>query len=72
MRSVSRLRSTPVRVLGVSASAAMTTARLVIDFEPGTLTVAATGRTAIGAVYGARGFVEITNRLSHAQVREKS
>ena len=40
---VSRLTSGPRRVLGVRASAARTSARLVCDFEPGSRTVAWTG-----------------------------
>ena len=51
IRSVSRLRSAPLMVdspFGV-ASAASTSARLVCDFEPGTLTVAWTGVGVDGA-----------------------
>ncbi len=46
IRSVSRLRSAPLIVETplAAASAASTSARLVCDFEPGTVTVACTGR----------------------------
>jgi hypothetical protein len=46
---LSRLRSAPVSVPPPSASAASNSARLVIDFEPGTATVAVTGPVARGA-----------------------
>src|SRR5271156_7035141 len=52
IRSVSRLRSAPLIVETpplVAASAASTKARLVWDFEPGTVTVAHTGREVHGA-----------------------
>ena len=52
IRSVSRLRSAPLMVEtppAAAASAASTSARLVCDFEPGTVTVACTGRDAAGA-----------------------
>ena len=39
-------------VVGVCASAASTSARLVIDFDPGTATVARTGEAATGAGQG--------------------
>ena len=52
IRSVSRLRSAPLMVETppvAAASAASTNARLVWDFEPGTVTVACTGREVYGA-----------------------
>ena len=51
IRSVSRLRSAPlmVDVPCAVASAASTSARLVCDFEPGTVTVACTGLGVVGA-----------------------
>ena len=51
IRSVSRLRSAPlmVDVPCAVASAASTRARLVCDFEPGTVTVACTGLGVVGA-----------------------
>ena len=49
MRSVSRLRSAPVMVEGPDASAARMSARLVMDFEPGMVTVAVTGCRGVGA-----------------------
>ncbi len=51
IRSVSRLRSAPLIVdfPCAVASAASTSARLVCDFEPGTVTVACTGLGAVGA-----------------------
>ncbi|SLJ30146.1 Uncharacterised protein [Mycobacteroides abscessus subsp. abscessus] len=49
MRSVSRLRSAPVMVEGPSASAARISARLVIDLDPGRVTVACTGTSTWGA-----------------------
>src|SRR6201999_4565065 len=52
IRSVSRLRSAPLIVETppfAAASAASTNARLVSDFEPGTVTVAHTGRCVCGA-----------------------
>src|ERR1700742_3801483 len=52
IRSVSRLRSAPLVVEAApvaAASAASTNARLVWDFEPGTVTVACTGREVAGA-----------------------
>ena len=52
IRSVSRLRSAPLMVdvpCPGAASAASTSARLVSDFEPGTVTVACTGRDVDGA-----------------------
>ena len=52
IRSVSRLRSAPLMVETppvAAASAASTNARLVWDFEPGTVTVASTGREVEGA-----------------------
>ncbi len=51
IRSVSRLRSAPpmVDVPCEVASAASTSARLVSDFEPGTVTVACTGTSVVGA-----------------------
>src|ERR1700722_10895356 len=52
IRSVSRLRSAPLMVETppvAAASAASTNARLVCDFEPGTVTVASTGRELEGA-----------------------
>ena len=51
IRSVSRLRSAPliVDVPCAVASAASTSARLVSDFEPGTVTVACTGPVVDGA-----------------------
>ena len=51
IRSVSRLRSVPVDVDGPLASAASTSARLVIDFEPGSSTVACTGSSTVGALH---------------------
>src|SRR6266545_1772940 len=52
MSSVSRLRSGPRMRLGVSASAARTTARLVMDLDPGTVRTACTGPMAAGAGQG--------------------
>jgi hypothetical protein len=49
MSELSRLRSGRLIVLRPAASAANTRARLVIDFEPGTCTVADTGAVASGA-----------------------
>jgi hypothetical protein len=49
IRSVSLARSGRVMALGPSASAARTSARLVMDFEPGSVTLARTGRSAAGA-----------------------
>lgn len=49
MRSVSRLRSAPVMVEGPDASAARMSARLVMDLEPGMVTVAVTGCRGVGA-----------------------
>ncbi len=52
IKSVSRLRSAPLMVEtppSAAASAASTSARLVWDFEPGTVTVAWTGREVAGA-----------------------
>jgi hypothetical protein len=51
IRSVSRLRSAPLMVdfPCAVASAASTSARLVCDFEPGTVTVACTGLGVVGA-----------------------
>ena len=51
IRSVSRLRSAPLMVDVPSrvASVASTSARLVSDFDPGTMTVACTGRDVDGA-----------------------
>ena len=49
MRSVSRLRRAPVSVDGPSASAARISARLVMDFDPGRVTVAWTGTSIWGA-----------------------
>lgn len=46
---VSRLTNAPVIVDGPSARAARINARLVIDLEPGTATVAFTGADARGA-----------------------
>jgi hypothetical protein len=50
--SVSRARSGLRSVLGPMESAASTSARAVIDFEPGRRTVDTTGRLAVGAVHG--------------------
>src|SRR5664279_2712559 len=47
--SVSRLRRAPTSLDGPVAWAARISARLVRDFEPGTVTVALTGRVATGA-----------------------
>ena len=57
IRSVSRLRSAPltVDVPCAVASAASTSARLVCDLEPGTVTVACTGVGVDGAWPGAHG-----------------
>lgn len=49
IRSVSRDRSARRTIDGESASAAKGNARLVSDFEPGSATVASTGRDAVGA-----------------------
>src|SRR5262245_31891687 len=49
MSAVSRARNGARSLDGLSASAASTRARLVSDFEPGTATVASTGRAALGA-----------------------
>ena len=49
IRSVSRLRSAPVMVEGADASAARMSARLVMDLEPGMVTVAVTGCWGVGA-----------------------
>ena len=49
MSSVSRACSGRRITPGPSASAASTSARLVIDFEPGTVTTASTGPPASGA-----------------------
>ena len=52
MSSVSRARSGARRVLAPSDRAPSTSARAVIDFEPGSRTVAVTGPDAVGAVQG--------------------
>ncbi len=49
MSSVSLARSGLPTRLGPSASAASTSARLVMDFEPGSVTAARTGPSATGA-----------------------
>ena len=49
MSRVSRLRSGPRIIDGSPASAARTSARLVIDFDPGSATAASTGPSAAGA-----------------------
>src|SRR5690606_34091140 len=49
IRMVSRLCRGRRTTLGVSDSAARIIARLVIDLEPGRLTVASTGRDTVGA-----------------------
>ncbi len=51
LRSVSRLRRAPVMVDGPDASAARISARLVIDFDPGSVTDASTGASARGALH---------------------
>src|SRR5664279_2762920 len=48
INSVSRLRRAPISLDGPVAWAARISARLVRDFEPGTVTVAVTGRVATG------------------------
>ncbi len=53
IRRVSLAASGPVISVGESASAAMISARLVIDLEPGSLTTARTGPAACGAVQSA-------------------
>src|SRR5271169_3743434 len=68
IRSVSRLRSAPLIVETpplVAASAASTKARLVWDFEPGTVTVAHTGVGADGAIQVLTGPSLLVCRLCH-------
>jgi hypothetical protein len=52
IRRLSRLRSAPVSVPPPSLSADSSNARFVIDFDPGTVTVARTGAVANGAAHG--------------------
>lgn len=66
MRSVSRLRSVPERVDGPSAWAARTSARLVIDLLPGSVTVARNGPGASGA------FHTVTQTVFHGRLRSPS
>ena len=67
MRSVSRLRSAPLirddPEPWAAASPARIRARLVIDFDPGTVTVALTGADACGA--GHNSGAELTAPILH-------
>jgi hypothetical protein len=58
--SVSRLRSGAMIRDGPVAWAARMSARLVSDFDPGTATVARTGRSATGACQAAGGLTVLT------------
>ena len=52
---LSRARNGARIALGVVASAESTSARAIIDFEPGSRTVVTTGRVAVGAVQAVAG-----------------